>query len=445
MASVKCQVTRVKWQGSSGKRIYPPRRRRLCRRGYHSWLVLLGVCLLALLAGQVRAESDDYVKLTERIKQLQSNDCVTLTQIGASIKGRPIYSIIITNRDNSECMLENRIRLVVLSTQHGNEPLPAYASLDLAESLAHKKPDFLKRIAIAFVPVVNPDGFVAKKRQNAAGTDLNRNWASHDQPETIAVTRFIKEFSPHVLIDEHEWMNDDNYRPDCVETPGFGHQANERLARRLAQAAPKLIGSCGLRLRQTSYRAESEPGMAHRWFVNSGICSMLVETSPKWQSSDRCEAYNAFVKTVISSLSSPPDLIVKNDLDVLLEKHRDAGRCWALGVRYRPENQHPTPNTQHLWLVLITAAVFLITRVAAPKLPIKHTQANPRKINPKRRRMLSLTDTVRCDLSIHTRLVLIQNSRSRPSDRTQTKEHPTSQNSPSRQTQKNGRLLEVYS
>jgi protein MpaA len=75
------------------------------------------------------------------------------------------------------------------------------------------------------VPTLNPDGYAARVRQNAAGVDLNRNWPrwwrqegvpwstyysgprASSEPETLAGRRLIARIRPRVTIWYHQHLN----------------------------------------------------------------------------------------------------------------------------------------------------------------------------------------------------------------------------------------------
>ena len=65
---------------------------------------------------------------------------------------------------------------------HGNEKVGVYMVLRLIEVLLNGYGDdrrvknLVDQREIWFIPVLNPDGYVASRRKNARGVDLNRNF-----------------------------------------------------------------------------------------------------------------------------------------------------------------------------------------------------------------------------------------------------------------------------
>ncbi|HSP73747.1 MAG TPA: M14 family zinc carboxypeptidase, partial [Gaiellaceae bacterium] len=81
-------------------------------------------------------------------------------QLGRSQDGRPIVAVHVGDPSGP--------RVVVFGCIHGNEC--AGVPVALALEREHTKAD------LWIVPVLNPDGRAAGRRQNARGVDLNRNW-----------------------------------------------------------------------------------------------------------------------------------------------------------------------------------------------------------------------------------------------------------------------------
>ncbi len=358
--------------------------------------------------------SDSYKEALNRIERLRLNKYVTISTIGQSGAGHSIPAITITDPHKPETILKGRLRIMVLAGQHGNEPQPVYAVLNIMDKLTCEHPDYLKNIVIVFVPVVNPDGFLSGKRDNANGVDLNRDWIKLSQPETLAVNRLIKEMRPHVLIDMHQWVNGDDYRPNCVETAGFGHKAESRLAGTLASHAVQATAESSIRLNHTFYREQSEQRMAHRRFSTMGICSLLVETSPDWPASQQRQAYQNLIDSVTTTLCDPPTLMVANDLNMLKVK-RGAAQSWIEPPRVERISAS-WPGLVICWFsLLVTFVLVLFTSGSTRTMQSKQNSICIDQRKPGH--VFLMTEAVRSDLRVRARLDLIQRNRCRPTDR----------------------------
>lgn len=135
-----------------------------------------------------------------------------LAVLGWSVEGRPIDALWLGQPPTSEAPV-----LRVLGAHHGDEWSSFELALALAEELVArdgldpKVTELLDRATIWVVPYVNPDGVVARRRYNARGVDLNRNYdfqwrssayragpAPFSEPETRAV-RALFQYDPPLL------------------------------------------------------------------------------------------------------------------------------------------------------------------------------------------------------------------------------------------------------
>ncbi len=79
-----------------------------------------------------------------------------------------------------------RPRIYLSSGIHGDEPAPPLTILSLIES-----GEFDSRAVWFICPMLNPQGLAAGTRENAAGTDLNRDYRHHESPEIRAHVRWL--------------------------------------------------------------------------------------------------------------------------------------------------------------------------------------------------------------------------------------------------------------
>jgi protein MpaA len=159
--------------------------------------------------------------------------------IGASVNGRPIVAT--TLGSGSDVVL-------ILASIHGSEPAgtPLLGRLQ-REVIAH--PEFLEGRTLCLVPIANPDGYVAGKRHNLRGVDLNRNFPASNfsqrrrhgeeplsEPESQALFALIEEIDPDRVVSIHQ--------PLCVldyDGPA------EDLARAMAEQCDLVVERIGSR------------------------------------------------------------------------------------------------------------------------------------------------------------------------------------------------------
>ncbi len=143
--------------------------------------------------------------------------------LGVSAEGRPIHAFTLGAGPPT---------ILILAAMHGDEPKSVYVASRLLELLeADSALAGLARWVI--LPVVNPDGFARRKRRNASGVDINRNFPTRNwllssprsrmyggprpasEPETRAVIRAVERFKPARIItihsiDKHRFCNNYN-------------------------------------------------------------------------------------------------------------------------------------------------------------------------------------------------------------------------------------------
>jgi hypothetical protein len=92
---------------------------------------------------------------------------------------------------------------------HGNEPSGREGCLMMIRTLAFSNDpailDILTNATILIVPSFNADGRANNTRGNSAGQDLNRDHARLTQPESQIFARFLRDYTPEVMVDGHEY------------------------------------------------------------------------------------------------------------------------------------------------------------------------------------------------------------------------------------------------
>ncbi len=106
---------------------------------------------------------------------------------------------------------------LVLGGIHGDEPKSVYVAQKLIEHLRCHPPGR----TVVVVPMANPDGYAKRRRRNAAGVDINRNFPTSDwtpapqwrrfypgptpgsEPETRSMIALIESVRPNRIISIH--------------------------------------------------------------------------------------------------------------------------------------------------------------------------------------------------------------------------------------------------
>lgn len=135
---------------------------------------------------------------------------VVVEQVGKTLQSRPMHLVRI-GHPRPRTLEESRAGFVQLTmcTQHGNEPAGREACLQWIRDLAFTDDptlvDQMRDQTILFIPTANPDGRDANSRENANGTDVNRDHLNVVSPEAQAIGRVVRDWRPAFAIDHHEY------------------------------------------------------------------------------------------------------------------------------------------------------------------------------------------------------------------------------------------------
>ena len=175
------------------------------------------------------AESDEYVAAVDA-----ASARVVSGVFGHSVEGRPLTYAIVGKPENvtpsglaavqanartlmnpatpvgtaSALAASTPAILWIASNVHGSEESGTDASLRVLHELADRSDCAAARILdnaiVVIVPIQNPDGREAERRQNSYGFDMNRDWFARTQPETDSKVELVKQYPPVLFIDDHE-------------------------------------------------------------------------------------------------------------------------------------------------------------------------------------------------------------------------------------------------
>lgn len=126
------------------------------------------------------------------------------TEIGKSFEGRVLKNIT---------WGKGRIKVLLWSQMHGNEPTASLAFLDLwnfltAEDQYNDLRNMLStQLTLHFIPQLNPDGAEAFTRRNAQNIDINRDALAQQTPEMKAFQQILKNEQPDWCFNLHDQRN----------------------------------------------------------------------------------------------------------------------------------------------------------------------------------------------------------------------------------------------
>ena len=118
--------------------------------------------------------------------------------IGYSVLGKPIYQY--------QLGLGSK-KVLLWSQMHGNESTTTKALFDFLNFLntdSEFADKMLKEFTFCFLPMLNPDGALLYKRENANKVDLNRDSQALTQPESILLRQTFEKFKPDYCYNLHD-------------------------------------------------------------------------------------------------------------------------------------------------------------------------------------------------------------------------------------------------
>lgn len=141
------------------------------------------------------------------------NDVVVEVR-GTTAQGRPIHGIRFGQGATQNAIAKESPVVMLLGSQHGNEPSGRDANLILIRDLAWadlEAPEnadiarVLRDQTLVVVPSANPDGRAAGTRANSRGFDINRDHLRLSTEEARTFADIINEWAPYMALDLHEY------------------------------------------------------------------------------------------------------------------------------------------------------------------------------------------------------------------------------------------------
>lgn len=170
-------------------------------------------------------------------------------------------------------------RVLILGGVHGDEIEGTTAGMGLLREFSASFPFGCQ---VTLVPAFNIDGVIAKTRVNGRGVDLNRNLPSNDwnpsafneryppgpfansEPENVALTGYLSETKPQLIISLHSWQPMLNVNGDCMDVAeAINKLTGYRIDRDMGYPTPGCLGTyAGIEREMPTITYEIERGLA---------------------------------------------------------------------------------------------------------------------------------------------------------------------------------------
>ncbi|QQK78928.1 carboxypeptidase [Salicibibacter cibi] len=170
--------------------------------------------------GEEWTSHEDELTFLEEVAE--QSERMTYSEIGTSLENRPLHLVQVGDPEPpSDEQIADGNNMLVIGSQHGNEPAGQEMALQLLRDLAFtddpKLVEQLNEATIMFIPTANPDGRAADIRGNANEVDINRDHLNLEEPEVQVIADVLEEFSPDIMVDAHE-------RPSAAGDPDMEMQ-----------------------------------------------------------------------------------------------------------------------------------------------------------------------------------------------------------------------------
>lgn len=128
--------------------------------------------------------------------------------LGHSAGKRPLDALLISSTLDALARggaPSHRLRVMIVGSQHGTETSGGEALLMLSRDLLEgtERP-LLEDLEFILLPLANPDGREARRRQNDNGVNLSTDFSALTQPESRALLDALVRWQPDVFVDLHE-------------------------------------------------------------------------------------------------------------------------------------------------------------------------------------------------------------------------------------------------
>ncbi|MGO4998740.1 M14 family zinc carboxypeptidase [Oceanisphaera sp. W20_SRM_FM3] len=318
-----------------------------------------------VFAAALASENKPFLASSDTIHQHLSSLATANTQakmvnLGYSAGGRSIDALLFSNSPtflSKPLAQADKVTVMLLGAQHGNEPAGAEALLQLASELAGGQHEaLLARLNLVLVVLANPDGRDLGSRYNAAKDNTNIDYVALQAGETQLLVEALQHFDPDVVYDAHEsgiwkriltkeqgWMTDVEAQFDMGNNPNIDASLRQYTELHLLPTLIERVSKAGLpasryrgeitRLGQSVARGGLGITNLRNYAALQGRVSILVENRLDNKQGAYATPRNIGERTRKQHLSMLTMLqLVSDEAESLLTVARAARQEWHSGA-----------------------------------------------------------------------------------------------------------------
>ncbi|MDA3865821.1 MAG: M14 family zinc carboxypeptidase [Salinivirgaceae bacterium] len=150
---------------------------------------------------QTTTKNSTLVHYLQQLDSARSN--ITVVLHDSIVQGYKMPLVIV---DDAIGERSEKLALMIMAQQHGNEPSGKEGVLNLLTAIANGKySKALESVRLVILPQVNPRGGDSNMRRNANDMDINRDHLLLATSEAQLVHQIFQQYKPHVVVDVHEY------------------------------------------------------------------------------------------------------------------------------------------------------------------------------------------------------------------------------------------------
>lgn len=250
-----------------------------------------------------------YGDIAPILQQHQHNPLFSFSQLGQSVLGVPIWQVELGS---------GPVKILAWSQMHGNESTASAALMDVLNFISAPqqqawREQWLSKVTLRLIPMLNPDGAAAASRFNSMGIDVNRDAKALQSPEARILLQAAQQFRPDFGLNLHDQNRcyavgySDKPATISLLAPAFNADKDIDNSRRKAM---QLVADMAqlMALQLPGYLAKYDDTFCARSFGDTlagmGISTVLIEAGGYPADNNRQMARRLITQLLLTSIES---------------------------------------------------------------------------------------------------------------------------------------------